>query len=129
MRTISINSHKNFHTLHIVCVYSVVSISFRPPWTVAHQAPLSMEFSDKNTGEGCHFLLQGLFPTQRLNPHLFHLLIGGRILYHCTTWVAYTLYRAVLVMLIMLYVVSLILIYLIIRSLYLLINCMKSPLP
>ena len=24
----------------------------------------------KNTGVGCHFLLQGIFLTQRLNPHL-----------------------------------------------------------
>ena len=29
------------------------------PWTVARQAPLSMGFSSKNTGVGCHFLLQG----------------------------------------------------------------------
>ena len=28
----------------------------------------------KNTGVGCHFLLQGIFPTQGLNPHLLHLL-------------------------------------------------------
>ena len=28
----------------------------------------------KNTGVGCHFLLQGIFPTQRLNPHLLQLL-------------------------------------------------------
>ena len=27
--------------------------------TIALQAPLSMGFSIKNTGEGCHFLLQG----------------------------------------------------------------------
>ena len=26
----------------------------------------------KNTGVGCHFLLQGLFPTQVLNPGLLH---------------------------------------------------------
>ena len=26
----------------------------------------------KNTGVGCHFLLQGIFPTQRLNPGLPH---------------------------------------------------------
>ena len=26
----------------------------------------------KNTGEGCHFLLQGIFPTQGSNPHLLH---------------------------------------------------------
>ena len=29
-------------------------------------------FPGKNTGVGCHFLLQGIFPTQRLNPRLLH---------------------------------------------------------
>ena len=33
---------------------------FAAPWTVAHQASLSMGFSRKNTGVGCHFLLQEL---------------------------------------------------------------------
>ena len=33
-------------------------------WTVACQAPLSMEFSGKNTGVSCHALLQQIFPTQ-----------------------------------------------------------------
>ena len=28
----------------------------------------------KNTGVGCHFLLQGIFLTQGLNPRLLHLL-------------------------------------------------------
>ena len=32
--------------------------------TVAHQAPLPMGIS-KNTGMGCHSLLQGVFPTYR----------------------------------------------------------------
>ena len=27
-------------------------------------------FPGKNTGVGCHFLLQGIFPTQGSNPHL-----------------------------------------------------------
>ena len=31
-------------------------------------------FPGKNTGMGCHFLLQGIFPTQGSNPHLLHLL-------------------------------------------------------
>ena len=31
-------------------------------WIVAHRAPLSMGFSSKNTGVGCHCLLQGVFP-------------------------------------------------------------------
>ena len=32
------------------------------------------DFPGKNTGSGCHFLLQSIFPTQRGNPHLLHLL-------------------------------------------------------
>ena len=32
------------------------------------QAPLSMEFSKKNTEVGFHSLLQGIFPTQELSP-------------------------------------------------------------
>ena len=41
-----------------VCVQLFVT-----PWTIAHQALLSMEFSGKNTGVGSHSLLQGIFPT------------------------------------------------------------------
>ena len=37
---------------------------FAIPWTVACQALLSMDFPGKNTGVGCHSLLQGIFPTQ-----------------------------------------------------------------
>ena len=32
------------------------------------------DFPGKNTGVGCHFLLQGIFPTQGSNPGLLHLL-------------------------------------------------------
>ena len=32
----------------------------------------SVHFPGKNTGVGCHFLLQGIFPTQGLNLHLLH---------------------------------------------------------
>ena len=49
-------------------------------WTVARQAPLSMDSSGKNTGVGCHFLLQGIFPTQGSNLHLLCLLHWRRIL-------------------------------------------------
>ena len=34
---------------------------FVTPWTVAHKASLSMDSPGKNTGVGCHFLLQGIF--------------------------------------------------------------------
>ena len=36
----------------------------------------------KNTGVGCHFLLQGIFPTQGSN----QILLGRWILYHWVTW-------------------------------------------
>ena len=32
------------------------------------------DFRGKNTGVGCHFFLQGVFPTQGLNPHVLCLL-------------------------------------------------------
>ena len=47
---------------------------FATQWTVACQAPLSMEFSRKNTGVGCHALLQGILLAQGSNPHLSCLL-------------------------------------------------------
>ena len=42
--------------------------------TVACQAPLSVGSPGKNTAVGCHFLLQGTFPTQGVNLLLLHLL-------------------------------------------------------
>ena len=48
---------------------------------VAHQAPLSMSFPDKNTGVNCHFLLQGIFPTQGPTLGLLELLYCRLILY------------------------------------------------
>ena len=48
---------------------------FATPGTVAHQALLSRGFSSKHTGVGCYFLLQGIFPTQGLNPHFLCLLL------------------------------------------------------
>ena len=38
-------------------------------------------FSGNNTGVGCHFLLQGIFPTQGLNTSLLWLLHCRQILY------------------------------------------------
>ena len=43
-------------------------------WAVACQAALSMEFSGKNTGVSCHFLLQRIFSTLGPNLHLLGLL-------------------------------------------------------
>ena len=41
-------------------------------WTVAHQAPLSLEFSKQEYWVACHSLLQGIFLTQGLNLGLLH---------------------------------------------------------
>ena len=55
-----------------------------------HQAPPSMGFSRQEYGVGCHFLLQGIFPTQGSNPGLSHC---RQTLYHLShqgspwTWV------------------------------------------
>ena len=40
----------------------------------------------KSTGVGCHYRLQGIFPAQRSNLCLLHLLPCRPILYHELTW-------------------------------------------
>ena len=47
-----------------LCSPMLYSIRLLSPW----------DSPGKDTGAGCHFLLQGIFPTQGLNPHLLHLL-------------------------------------------------------
>ena len=41
---------------------------FATPWTVATRLLCPQDSPGKNTGVSCHFLLQGIFPTQDLNP-------------------------------------------------------------
>ena len=53
---------RRFQMLLLCCVVTL-SNSFETPWTVARQAPLSIEFPSKNSGVGCHFP-QGTLPTQ-----------------------------------------------------------------
>ena len=45
---------------------------FATPWTAVYQAPVHSDSPGKNTGVGCHALLQGIFPTQGSNPGLPH---------------------------------------------------------
>ena len=44
------------------------------PWTIAYQAPLSMEFSRQEYWSELPFLLQRILLTQGLNLHLLRLL-------------------------------------------------------
>ena len=55
--------------------HSVVSQSLRPHGL----SSVHGDFPGKNTGVGCHFLLQGIFPTQGSNPYLPHC---GQTHYH-----------------------------------------------
>ena len=57
----------------LCCVLRHVQF-FVTSWTVAHQAPLPMEFSMQEYRSGLPFLLQGIFPTQGSNLHLSCLL-------------------------------------------------------
>ena len=43
-------------------------------------------FQARNTGVGCHFLLQGIFLSQGLNPLLLSLLHWQEDFYHQATW-------------------------------------------
>ena len=36
---------------------------FATPWTIAHQVPLFMGFSQEEYWNGLHFVLQGIFPV------------------------------------------------------------------
>ena len=65
------------HYIHVLLLFSweVLSDSFATPRTIAYQALLSMGFPR-------HFPLQGIFPTQGLNPCLLY---GHWVLYHWTT--------------------------------------------
>ena len=52
--------------------HSVMSDSLRPHglWLIRLLRPC--DFPGKSAGVDCHFLLQGIFPTQELNPGLLH---------------------------------------------------------
>ena len=65
-----------------MCTQSLSCVQFfATPWTVAHQSSVHEMFS-KNTRVGCHFLLQGIFPTKGLNLCLLHLQVDSLPLFH-----------------------------------------------
>ena len=66
-------SHATRVCVHVcVCALSCVRL-FAIPWTAAHRGSSVHEISPgKNTVVGCHFLFQGIFPTEELYPHLLY---------------------------------------------------------
>ena len=58
----------------VLCACSVVSDSVRPRALELARLLCPQDSPGKSTGVGCHFLLQGIFPTQGSNLGLWHLL-------------------------------------------------------
>ena len=80
--------HRNAFWTFLLLKVKVKSLShvqlFGTPWTVARQAQspellCSWDFPGKNTGVGCHFLLQEIFPTQGSDSGIPH---SRQTLYH-----------------------------------------------
>ena len=71
--------------MHFICMLSCVQF-FEILWSVAHQTPMFMGFSDKNIGVGCRFLLWGIFLTQGSNSRLLHVLYWQVYFLQLTTW-------------------------------------------
>ena len=60
------------HSLSLCVSHLVVSDSFRPHGLQPTRLLYPWDSPGKNTGVGCHFLLQQIFPTQGSNPGLPH---------------------------------------------------------
>ena len=55
----------------MMCSVTSAMFNSSQPRELQSTRPLcSWDSPDKNTGVSCHFLLQGIFPIQRSNPHL-----------------------------------------------------------
>ena len=54
------------------CVRAQLCSTLRPHRLQSTRLLCPRDFPGKNTGVGCHFLLQGIFPTQGSNPGLLH---------------------------------------------------------
>ena len=59
------------------CLTLFDPMNYGPPGPSVHGDSLG-----KNTGVGCHFLLQEIFPTQGSNPHLLHWQVDSLLLCH-----------------------------------------------
>ena len=66
------NGSMGFVSQLVVLSCSDVSDSLQPLQPARLLCP--WDFPGKNTGVDCHFILQGIFPTQGSNSHLFCLL-------------------------------------------------------
>ena len=73
-----------------VCSCSVAKscLTLLTPWTVAHQAPLSMDSPGESTGVGCHALPQEILQTQDGPASLRSPALAGGVFTTSVTWEA-----------------------------------------
>ena len=88
---------------HLECAKGAATCSIVYPWLCVQVAPAVSnslgphglwpprrlcpgDFPGKNTGVGCHALLQGIFLTQRSNPCLMFPALAGRFFITGVTW-------------------------------------------
>ena len=86
LQTWGFKSLQGFKQSVPVCTLSCVRV-FATPWTIAHQAPLSMGFPRQEYWSGLPFLAlrdHPDWPRDRTQAPYF----GRQILYHCATWEA-----------------------------------------
>ena len=70
-----------------MCMCSVVSYSFATPWTIAHQAPLSMGFSRQEYWSGLPCPPTGDFPNPGIKPtSLMSPALAGDFFTTSATW-------------------------------------------
>ena len=60
----------------------LLSLLFSDPMEEPARLLCPQDFPGKNTGLGCHFLLQGIFPTLGSNPDLLHCQVDSLPLSH-----------------------------------------------
>ena len=64
------------------CLVAKVCLTLRPHGLQPSKILCPWDFPGKNTGVGCHFLLQGVFSTQGSNPRLLHWQVNSLPLNH-----------------------------------------------
>ena len=72
-KIINSSENVNMHTLMTMVMVKVTQLTLcDPPWTVAHQAPLSMKFSRPEYWSGYPFPSPGDLPNAGMDPGLLH---------------------------------------------------------
>ena len=81
-------ANRYIHIYVRVCAQSLSCVQlFVTPWTVAYQAPLSMELSRQEYWSGLPFPTPGNLPRDRTHVSCISCIVRW-ILYYCTTWEA-----------------------------------------